>query len=177
MQCSFCSQGKIYTMILAGPFATCQHVHVQRTPQNVKCYEIWLEDAICLASIRSTVSTASCSSSASRKLRMSWMLTLPCNYNKKANAYIARVMRVQNMTNGEFNVDTVNRTTGTEHQEIICSVFPADCSPIPDIHDSKPTNSSCSYCAIMNLHIKHMYNRFKKYHHLSVFQRNCANTK
>jgi len=29
---------------------------------------------------------------------MSWMLTLPCNYNKKANAYIARVMRVQNMT-------------------------------------------------------------------------------
>ena len=113
MQCSFCSVGKIYRMILVGPFATCQqHVHVQHMPQNMKhCYEIWLGDAICLASIRSTVSTASCSSSASRKLRMSWMLTLPCNYNKKANAYIAHLMWMQNMTNGEFNVDTVNRTS------------------------------------------------------------------
>jgi len=77
---------------------------------------------------------------------------------------------------GEFNVDAVYRTTGTEHQEIICSVFPADCSPILDIHNSKPTDSSCSYCVIVNLHIKHMYNRFKKYHHPSVFQSNCANT-
>jgi hypothetical protein len=177
MQCCFCSQGKIYRMILDGPFTTCQqHVHIRHTPQNVKCYEIWLDDAICLASIRSTVSTASCSSSASRKLRMSWMLTLPCNYNKNAKAYIARVMRVQNMMNGEFNVDAVNRTTGTEQQEIMCSVFPDDCSTILDIHDSKPTDSRCSYFGIVNLHIKHVYNRFKKYHHLSVFQSNCANT-
>jgi len=132
MQCSFCSVGKIYRMILAGPFATCQqHVHIQHTPQNMKhCYEIWLDDAIRLASIRSTASTASCSSSASRKLRMSWMLTLPCNYNRKTNAYIGHVMWVQSMINGEFNVDAVNGTTGTEHQENISSVFPADCSPV-----------------------------------------------
>jgi len=84
---------------------------------------------------------------------MSWMLTLPCNYNKKAIAYTAHVTRVQNMTNGEFNANTVNRTTGTEHQEIISSVFPADCSPILDIHDS------CSYFVtvnVVNVHIKHV---------------------
>jgi hypothetical protein len=84
------------------------------------------------------------------------MVTLPCNYNKKANAHIAHVMRVQNMTNGEFNVDAANRTTGTEHQEIISSVFPADCSPILDIHDSKPTDSSCWYFAIVNVQIKNV---------------------
>jgi len=44
----------------------------------------------------------------------------------------------------------------TEHQEIISSFFPAECSPILDIHDSKLTDSSCSYFAIVNVHIKNV---------------------
>jgi hypothetical protein len=58
------------------------------------------------------------------------------------------------MMNGEFNVDAVNKTNGTEHQTVISSVFPANCSPVLDIHDSKPIDYSRLYFVNVNVQIK-----------------------